>query len=95
MKETASKLVVQLNDEQMAASRCAEFGFAVHENYMCIMWGEVVLWDSEGLHREDVNFGDEEGHDPTLETVRRVLEQHATNAILIGQMIERLEKANA
>lgn len=59
-------IVDQLNtlgEERIGEARAS---FCGHRHYLAILWGDTVLWDSEGSHREDRDFGENEGFDPTL-----------------------------
>lgn len=68
MLEMIADTVSQLNAIGESAMGMSAATFSGNENYWCIQWCDIVLWDSEGNYRDDRDYDDDESSEPTVET---------------------------
>lgn len=61
------EIVDALNDRGMEATGQCSAAFVGNAGYLAIVWGETVLWDSEGSHQFDLDYDYGEENEPTLE----------------------------
>ena len=72
----AIEIVEQLNDMAFEKGETAMASFMGHGSFLVIQWGDMVLWDSEYVYRDDMEFEDDEGFEPTLNLCLAVLRNH-------------------
>ncbi len=82
------RLVEELNDIGFGANGEARASVTMTGSYSDISWGDIVLWDSEGNFRLELDVDDEWGWEPSLEVCLFVLreEMKRLNALADGML---------
>ena len=76
-RDEVVEIVEKLNEMGEEFIGGGQANFVGSRWYLAIQWGDILLWDSEGLHRDDRDFPDDYGHEPSVELCLEVLRQEA------------------